>query len=231
MKKTLFWMLVAFSFWASYFYFRHYSQAKPATAHQTAADSSGDDAAQPSAAASTPAAPDANSSVQVKGPLAQFMDNVNPWHDNTPPPPPKLNPSDRIADSPVGTSSAIVHKTFAVTAAAKFPFQIPPHAANPQLHGTYRSFAQNAPGQSGGGQSSDEFADVDLLLMNDQQYSDFLHGQSPDVIYSVDASHEQDVSFGLPATLDQSVQYYLVFRNTSGGARKKLIQADFRVDF
>jgi hypothetical protein len=53
----------------------------------------------------------------------------------------------------------------------------------------------------------------------------------PSRVYSVDSSHDQDVSFGLPATLDRPVQYYLVFRNSSSSAAKKVVQADFQVDF
>ena len=133
---------------------------------------------------------------------------------------------DHIAESPVGTSTAIVNRTFAVSAPAKFSFEVPPHAASPQLHGTFRSFLRQA-----GIQSSEEDADVDLLLMNSEQYADFLRGQPADTVYSVDSSHDQDVSFGLPATLDRPVQYYLVFRNSSSSAAKKLVQADFQVDF
>ena len=138
----------------------------------------------------------------------------------------KPHPSDHIAESPVGTSSAIVKKTFAVSAAAKFPFEIPAHAASPQLHGTFRSFVRQA-----GSQSGDEDADVDLLLLTGEQYADFLRGQPAETVYSVGSSHDQDVSFGLPATLDHPVQYYLVFRNSSSGAAKKIVQADFQVDF
>lgn len=119
-----------------------------------------------------------------------------------------------------------MRKTFSVVSAAKFPFEVPPHAASPQLKGSYRSFVQQS-----GGQSSDEGADMDLLLMNDQQYADFLHGGTPDVIYSVDSSHDQDVSFGLPATMNQPAQYYLVFRTSSHRPGKTEVQADFRVDF
>jgi hypothetical protein len=35
----------------------------------------------------------------------------------------------------------------------------------------------------------------------------------------------------LPATLDRPAQYYLVFRNSTRAAGKKVVQADFRVDF
>ncbi|MGD0270074.1 MAG: hypothetical protein ABSB14_13495 [Candidatus Sulfotelmatobacter sp.] len=138
----------------------------------------------------------------------------------------KPHPSDHIAESPVGTSSAIVKKTFAVSAAAKFPFEIPAHAASPRLHGTFHSFVRQA-----GSQSGDEDADVDLLLLNGEQYADFLRGQPAETVYSVGSSHDQDVSFGLPATLDHPVLYYLVFRNGSSGAAKKIVQADFQVDF
>src|SRR5207302_2587601 len=135
----------------------------------------------------------------------------------------KPHPSDHVAASPVGTSSAVVHKTFAVAATAKFSFELPPHAASPRLHGTYRSFLQQ-----GAAQSSDEDANVDLLLMNDQQYADFLKGRPAYTVFSVDSSHDQDVNCGLPAMLDHPVQYSLVFRNSSSSAEKKVVQADFR---
>jgi hypothetical protein len=175
---------------------------------------------------SKPEAQDPDKKVSVIGPLAQWMQNQK--QDQAPEERRvgKPHPSDHIADSPVGTSTAIVNKTFAVSAPAKFSFEVPPHAASPQLHGTFRSFVRQA-----GVQSSDESADVDLLLMNGEQYSDYLRGHPADTVYSVDSSHDQDVSFGLPATLDHSVQYYLVFRNSSSSAPKKVVQADFQVDF
>lgn len=142
----------------------------------------------------------------------------------------KAHPSDHIAPSPVGTAAAIVHKTFTVTSTAQFLFEVPPHAASPQLHGTYHSFPKTSGVQSEA-QSADETGDIDLLLMNDQQYTDFLSGRPADLVYSVDSSHDQDVSLGLPATQDQPVRYYLVFRNSPGSSRKKVVQADFRVDF
>ena len=165
----------------------------------------------------------------VVSPLAQYMSQADTSQQTTeeePRRPWKAHANDHIAPSPVGTSAVIVHKTFAITSAAKFLFEVPPHAASPQFHGTYHSFAKIS-----GIQSTDESGDVDLLLMNDQQYADFLHGNPSDVVYSVDSSHDQDVSLGLPSTMDHSVQYYLVFRNPSASSNKKVIQADFQVDF
>jgi len=171
-------------------------------------------------------AQDPDKMAAVVGPLAHWVQGAEPQQAQAPEdrPVPKPHPSDHIAESPVGTSSAIVRKTFAVSAPAKFSFEIPPHAASPQLHGTFRSFVA-------GVQSSDESADIDLLLMNGEQFADFQRGQPADTIYSVDSSHDQDVSFGLAATLDHPVQYYLVFRNSAGSPAKKVVQADFQVDF
>ena len=175
-----------------------------------------------------PAAQDPDKKVAVVGPLAQWMQDGKQEQAPAPEdrPVPKPHPSDHIAESPVGTSSAIVRKTFAVSAPAKFSFEIPPHAASPQLHGTFRSFVRQA-----GVQSNDESADIDLLLMNGEQYADFQRGQPADTVYFVDSSHDQDVSFGLPATLDHPMRYYLVFRNSASSPAKKVVQADFQVNF
>ncbi len=170
-----------------------------------------------------PEAQDADKTGLV-APLAEWMEKNNPLR--KPEPQRKPHPSDHIAESPVGTSTAIVRKTFGVSAPAKFSFEVPAHAASPQMHGTFHSFVRPA-----GVQSSDESADIDLLLMNSEQYAEFLHGQPADTVYSVDSSHDQDVSFGLPATMDKPVEYYLVFRNSAASAAKKVVQADFQVDF
>jgi hypothetical protein len=170
--------------------------------------------------------------VKVAGPLVELLDKSQSDEANAedrptkPVPLRKPNPRDLIAPSPVGTSTAIVHKTFTVSSAANFSFQVPPHAASPQLRGSYHSFVPASRDQS-----NDDPGNVDLLLMNDEQYADYLNDHSADVVYSVDSSHDQDVSLGLPATLDRPAQYYLVFRNSSGSRGRKIVQADFHVDF
>jgi hypothetical protein len=217
MKKVIPWLLLAAACWGGYSYYKNRSSQPQVEA----ADEPQEEEAKPDPQAG-PIQPNT-----IVSPLETLMEKGSSLHKTSAPAPPrKLTPSDHIAPSPVGTSTAIVHKTFAVTSSAKFSFQVPPHAASPQLRGSYRSFAQQA-----GVQSSDESADIDLLLMNDQQYADFLNGGTPDVVYSVDSSHDQDVSFGLPATMSQPAQYYLVFRNSSSRAGKKVIEADFHVDF
>lgn len=125
----------------------------------------------------------------------------------------------------MGTSSHILHKTFAVGRAVQVPFEIPPHAATPRFHGTFQSFEQQ------GASSHDESANVDMLLMNEQQYAEFSRGHDSDVLFVADTSHYQDINFDLPPSLDQPVKYHLVFRNSPGGAAKKVVKADFTVDF
>jgi len=218
--KVFAWLLVGAALVAGYSYYRnHPSQAKAQTTDQSQEAES---------------KPNAQVSIQpmIVSPLQVLMDKAEgtlgakeeprqQW---------KAHPNDHISPSPVGTGGAIVHKTFTVTSTAQFLFEIPPHAASPQLHGTYHSFPKNSVVQSNV-QSADETGDIDLLLMNDQQYTDFLSGRPADLVYSVDSSHDQDVSLGLPATQDLPVRYYLVFRNNPNNPGKKVVQADFRIDF
>jgi hypothetical protein len=221
MHRVVSWMLVGVALVAACVYYQnHPPQLKGWTTERF------------QAAETKPAAPDSGPMPAIVSPLQALMEKaaVPPTTqtetEEEPARPWKPHPSDHVAPSPVGTSAAIVHKTFAVTTTAKFLFEVPPHAASPQLHGTYHSFAKNS-----GAHPGDETGDVDLLLINEQQYADFLNGDPADVVYSVDSSHDQDVSLGLPATLDHPVRYYLVFRNSSSKAGKKIVQADFRVDF
>jgi hypothetical protein len=187
--------------------------------------------AQPPQGADADAAPPAVSPLNQKmvtmaGPLAEWMQDGNAAAPvSTERRVGKPHPNDHIAPSPVGSSSAVVHKTFALSNAINFPFQIPPHAVNAQLRGSYRSFVAEQSVQA-----SDETADVAFLLMNEEQYATFIRGGSPDTLLNLDPSHDQDVNFGLPASRDLPVKYYIVFRNDPREGRK-IVQADFKVDF
>jgi len=138
----------------------------------------------------------------------------------------ELLPMDRVAISPVGESQTILHKTFSVATSVNYPFEIPAHAAMPHLQGSYKSFVKEV-----GVQSGDETANVDFLILNEDQYNDFSHGKPGEAVFSADASHDQDVNFSLPSTQDQPRKYYLIFRNSPGGVKRKLVQADFTVAF
>jgi hypothetical protein len=168
--------------------------------------------------------------VTVAGPLADYMTNRKPERVET------LETSayrptaaDRVGESPVGTSRDILHKTFSVAGVVNLPFELPAHAANPQLRGSYRSFV----GQTGVGQTGNPAgaaAGVEFLVLNQQQYADFLNGRPDDALFSAEDAHAQDVNFSMPPTFNEPAKYYLVFRN-SGSVGKKTVEADFRIDF
>ena len=96
----------------------------------------------------------------------------------------------------------------------------------PHLRGSYKSFVTKA-----GIQPSDDSANVDFMVLTENQYADFLRGGSEDMVLSVAASHDQTVDITLPPSLNQPEKFYLVFRNTPGGDAKKIVQADLSLDF
>lgn len=134
--------------------------------------------------------------------------------------------SDHVGGSVVGTSVTILQKTFGVAGTVQLPFDVPAHAYGPKLHGTFRSYLQG-----GKPESNASKADVEFLVLSEQEYQNLLGGRPSDAIFSADAAHDQEVNVTLPPTLNQPVIYHLVFRNNAGAAQKKLIHADFRVDF
>ena len=146
-----------------------------------------------------------------------------------PPPAPAsaVAPQDRVEPSPVNKNQTVLHKTFKLTKSEIFPFEIPAHAVQPHLHGIFESFAGAASGTSHG--TSDDAANIDFLIMNEEQQADFANDRESETLFSVESSHNQAVNFDLPASLGQPVKYYLVFRNSGGG--NKVVEADFHVDF
>ena len=123
-------------------------------------------------------------------------------------------------ESPVGTSSEILHKTFRVTATMSLPFEVPARAANPQLRGIYSSSAS---------QGAD--ANVEFLVLNEKQYTDFLGGRGGEAVFSAEDARAQEANVSLPPTYDQPAKYYLVFRDNAKTPGKKVVKADFRIDF
>jgi hypothetical protein len=134
--------------------------------------------------------------------------------------------SDHVGGSVVGTSTTILQKTFGVTSTVQLPFAVPAHAYGPQLHGAFRSYLQG-----GKLESNPSKSDVEFLVLNDEEYTDLVNGHPSDAIFSCDATHDQEVNANLPPTLDQPVTYHLVFRNNTRGTQKKLVQAEFRIDY
>jgi hypothetical protein len=179
---------------------------------------------------------EAHQAVGVSGPLADYMLHRKPAEVET------LKPiaytpsaADHVGDdSPVGTSRAILHETFGVPSIVNLPFEVPPHASNPQLRGTFRSFLKQGGSKQDGGDTSE--ADVEFLVLNEKQYGDLLNGRPSEAVFSAENAHDQEVNAGLPPTRDEVVKYFLVFRNGRHEAGKHevgktFVQADFRIDF
>ena len=139
---------------------------------------------------------------------------------------PTVNPLDKVDSAHVKPIN-FLHKTFALKKTASFEFQVPAHTALPRLHGTFQS---SVPG--GGESSSDDSANVDLVLLNAEQYADFSHGGGEGAaLYTVEPAHDHEVDFRLSPTQEDSATYYLVFRNSPGGAASKQVKADFSLTF
>jgi hypothetical protein len=168
----------------------------------------------------------ANEPATVVGPLARFMshkdsDEVETIQTSFYGP----TVSDHVGGSVVGTSNNILHQTFAVAKTVDLPFEVPAHAYSPQLHGSFRSFIQ------AGGAPTTAPGDVEFLLLNDQQYSDLLTGHPSDAIFSSEAAHDQEVNANLPPTLNDPVKYHLIFRNAAPKTGKRVVHAEFQIDF
>lgn len=215
--------LVAFGVMIAIFvhYGRENSQLKELPVLKSLKETTGEKAVETDSAATSQSS---GTPVTVDGPLARWTrgSGADSPSDDQASVPGKPHAFDHIAPSPVGTSGVVLHRTFSFTKAASYPFAIPAHAATPKLHGTFRSFATDS--------SDDANSNVAFLLLNQEQYKSFLHGHLGDALMAVDASHNQDINFGLPASSTQPATYYLVFQNDPR-AGKKTVQADFKVEF
>jgi hypothetical protein len=134
---------------------------------------------------------------------------------------------DRLVHSSSEESKNVVHGVFSLSKYEQFAFVVPPHQSFPRLHGDFRSFTKRRDPDS----SSDKTADVSLMLLNEQEFNDFLQGRPGGTTYELTPAHDQTVDWQVPHTLDQSQQYHLVFSNSGGGPKTKFVKADFTISF
>jgi len=137
----------------------------------------------------------------------------------------------RAVDHPVNLKSEeprnFLHKAFSVSKYAQFAFLVPPHQGHARVHGDFQSFTnRDAPDST-----SAKAADVDLMLLNDQEFNEFRHGQMQSTTQELDAAHNQTVDWSLPPSYDDPQQYHLVFSNSDEGAGTRFVKADFTVTF
>ncbi len=134
---------------------------------------------------------------------------------------------DHRLDLPSVEPKSVLHKIFSVSKYAQFAFVVPPHEGNAKLRGTLRSFTKRRDPDS----TSGSIADVDLMLLNDQEFQDFLHGQPQTATYELDSVHNQMVDWRVPTTYADPQTYHLVFSNSGSGTKTKFVEADFTVSF
>jgi hypothetical protein len=185
--------------------------------------------------------------VTVTGPLADAMlrqkpgdvVTLQPVSSSVSQPVPQAEPGSSVAhrrvsldhaseDTPVGSSKTLLEKTFNVDNIVNLPFDLPAHASTPNLRGTYRAFLTHNGNQQ---TLSDDDATVEFMVLNQQQFADLLDGRPADALFSADAASNGEVNFTMPPTFAQSAKYFIVFRNGSRATGKKVVQADFRIDF
>jgi len=170
-------------------------------------------------------AQDAHQSVTFAGPLATYFGKKGPV------PVEKVQAaayrsvsSDHVGGSVVGTSMPILKDKFHVSSIVDLPFEVPAHASTPQLRGTFRSYIQ-----ASGKPTSDTDADIEFRLVSDEEFSNFLNAKPSEALFSAEATHNQEVNASLPPTLNKPATYHMVFLNES--RTRKVVQADFRIDF
>ena len=177
---------------------------------------------------------EAQQAVKYVGPLANYMGrqqesdppqaNSTDAQIETLSEPRKPHPADLVGYSVVGTTMPVLQSTFRVRRAVQVPFEVPAHAATPRLKGSYRSFV-NQPADS------ESEGKVEFLVLNEQQYSDFLEKRSGEAVFAADEAQHQEVNAHLPPTLGQPQKYHLLFRNNSKATARKFVQADFHMEF
>jgi hypothetical protein len=156
--------------------------------------------------------------------IAIFFLAVEACTKQPPPPPVTAAAPHRAAPSPVGTTQTVLQKTFNLKDSATFPFEIPADAVQPHLHGIFESFAGRAHG------ASDDSANIDFLVLNEEQQTAAENNRASEAMFSVEASHNQAVNLDLPPSMNHSAKYYLVFRNPDAKT-SKVVEANFHVDF
>jgi len=168
--------------------------------------------------ASDPSIEDAK--MKVIGPLANAVEPVdNPSEIKQPPPSPAAPNAFDHVQKPTSSAPIRLHNTFVVKTYRFFAFQVPAHTTSPKFRGAFKSYFSNR-------DKSD--AVVEALLLDEQQFNQFVHGNSGTTVFS-NESASGDMDLTLNATPFEPKKYYLVFRTPD--ARSRVVTADFTAIF
>jgi len=132
-----------------------------------------------------------------------------------------------MAQSVIPPEQHVVQKTFPVQKYESFEMTIPPHCLHPRLHGNFKSFHFGEQGN----RLSDEAANIDALLLDEQQFTDFAKGPLDATTRSAQNTHDQQIDWALPSSFDNPRKFYLIFNNASGKPKTKMVDADLTLSF
>jgi hypothetical protein len=143
--------------------------------------------------------------------------------------PPREAPveGDRLVHLSNNPPKNFLHQTFQVQRYKAFEIVVPAHAARPRVHGTFQAFVENDTGSM----VSNESANLDVMLLSEEEFAEFHKGRQGTATYTLDPSYDQMLDCALASTLEQPRTYYLVFRNPPGGPKAKFVKADFTASF
>ena len=141
------------------------------------------------------------------------------------PAPQGASAADHVDATRLPAPNHFLHKQFTLTDRSDFAFSVPPHIVNPILRGNFHAFAKDSLDST-----NRKPANIDLALMNEREFKDFVHRRSGDATYEVDSSSSQAVNYAIPPTHDRLESYHLVFQG-SGRSSATVVDADFTVSF
>jgi hypothetical protein len=132
-----------------------------------------------------------------------------------------------MVQSVIPPEQHVVQKTFSVQKYQSFELTIPEHCLHPRLHGDFKTFHYGEQGN----RANDDAANVDLLLLDEQQFNDFIHGPGEETTRSAQNTHDQVIDWALPATFGNPRKFFLVFNNATGKPKIKIIDANLTLSF
>ena len=129
---------------------------------------------------------------------------------------------EHVAPTAAGGPNHFLHKRLSVKTYQAFEFVVPPHSVKPRIEGTFRSVAAR-------GNPGDD--SIELLLMNDQEFDDFINHKPESSTFSEAATTRGEIRWALGATFSDAKKYHLVFQNPSERQRARVVEADFTISF
>lgn len=134
---------------------------------------------------------------------------------------------DRVSQGARLPPQRVTHGLARLDKLQKLTFDVPAHQLSPRLQGNFTSFVQG----TDGARINDESADVELMIMTEEQYDDYVHKRSAKSLYAIDPSHDHGVRIALPATQGDAAHYYAVFRRNDDAKTPVFVNADLSVVF